>query len=294
MGIRRSEGSFEGSSGLALFRRSWSCDAPERLLLLVHGFAEHSGRYEEMGTWLAERGSAVHALDHRGHGRSQGARNFVASIDDYLDDLGTFLEIVAGEDPGLPVTLIGHSMGGLVSLTFACERKPAIASLVTSGPALELGSAMKGARLLLLRLLRRIAPRMLLDAGPPSDGLSRDPEVARVYDADPLVDTHMTPGLALAMVDAIERTAAGGAALEVPVLMLHGGDDPLCRVEGSHTFFESLPAGSAPPSAIRIYPGLLHEIFNEPEKEEIFEYLLGWIRDLESTGTGVETGTGRV
>jgi alpha-beta hydrolase superfamily lysophospholipase len=290
MGIRRTEGSFEGSGGLSLFRRSWLCDSPERVLVLVHGFAEHSGRYEDLGAWFAARGCAVHGYDHRGHGRSQGARNFVVGIGDYLDDLGVLLEIVASEHPGMPVTIVGHSMGGLVSLAFAQERKPDIASLVTSGPALVLGPAMGGAKLVLLRLLRRLVPRMLLSSGLQSGGLSHDPEVARLYDADPLVDTRMTPGLGVAMTDAIKRTAGGGAEIEVPLLMLHGGDDPLCSPNGSQTFFDGLPAGAAPPSAIHIYPGLFHEIFNEPEKQEIFETVLGWVCEQKSNRASVATG----
>jgi lysophospholipase len=290
MGIRRTEGTFEGQGGLQLFRRSWLCDDPGRVLLLVHGFAEHSGRYEHVGNWFAERGVAVHAYDHRGHGRSQGPRNYVHSFDDYLDDLSILLEIVEREHPGVPVTIVGHSMGGLISTAFVRERKPAITSLVTSGPALALGPAMGGLRMWLLRVLSWILPRILIPSGLPSDGLSRDPEVARLYDADPLVDPRITPRLAVAMTNAIARTSGGGAEIAVPMLMLHGGDDPLCAVAGSEAFFSSLPPGAAPPSAIHVYPNLLHEIFNEPEKERIFEQIDGWLRGLAAASPKAASG----
>ena len=282
MGIRRSEGSFEGEQGRRLFRRSWRGSEPERAVLLVHGFGEHSGRYEDLGSWLADRGSAVHAYDHQGHGRSSGPRNYVARFEDLLSDLDRFLACVRQEHPTVPITVVGHSMGGLVTAAFARERKPEITSLVTSGAALALGPAMSGPRMLLVRALRRVVPRLLLSAGLPSEGLSRDPEVQRRYEADPLVDTRMTPALAVEMMDAVARTAAGGAEIAVPMLLLHGADDPLCSASGSEAFFRSLPAGTSPPSALKIYPGLRHEIFNEPEKEQVFDDLLSWVRARET------------
>lgn len=292
MDIRRTEGSFEGAGGRRLFRRSWLPPAPERALVLVHGFAEHSGRYEAFGRWFAERGCAVHAHDHRGHGRSDGPRNYVASFDDYLDDVGAHLELVRAEHPELELVLVGHSMGGLITAAFSRERSPEVLGVVLSGPALALGQSLSGPKLWLARAMRRIAPRMLTDAGLPADGLSRDPEVQRLYEEDPLVDTRMTPALALAMMDAIERTEGGGRDVEVPILLLHGGDDPLCSASGSEAFFASLPDGSSPPSALKVYPGLLHEIFNEPEQEDVFADLLGWVRSLEASRPSEATGGG--
>jgi alpha-beta hydrolase superfamily lysophospholipase len=283
MDIRRNEGSFEGAEGRSLFRRSWLPEAPERALVIAHGFAEHSGRYEVFGRWFADHGCAVHAFDHQGHGRSKGPRNYVASFTDYLDDLGELLEVVRREHPGLDVVLVGHSMGGLITAAFTRERKPDVLGVVLSGPALALGQPLSGAKLWLVKLMRHVAPRFLTDAGLPADGLSRDPEVRRLYEEDPLVDTRMTPALALAMMDAMERTAGGGAEVEVPMLLLHGGADPLCSPSGSEAFAASLPGGSASLSMLKVYPGLLHEIFNEPEREDVFADLLGWVRSLETS-----------
>lgn len=290
MDIRRTEGRFEGAGGRSLFRRSWLSESPERVLVVAHGFAEHSGRYEPFGRWFAESGCAVHGYDHQGHGRSTGPRNYVASFADYLDDLGAFLDVVVHEHPGLEVVLVGHSMGGLITAGFTRERKPDVLGVVLSGPALALGQALSGPSLWFVKLLRHVAPRFLANAGLPVDGLSRDSEVQRLYEEDPLVDTRMTPALALAMRDACERTDAGGAQVEVPMLLLHGADDPLCSPSGSEVFFASLPAGSAPPSALKVYPGLLHEIFNEPEREEVFADLLGWVRSLEESRSSKAAG----
>ncbi len=290
MDIRRNEGSFEGAGGRNLFRRSWLPEAPERALVVVHGFAEHSGRYEALGCWFAEHGCAVHAYDHQGHGRSKGPRNYVASFADYQDDLGALLELVRREQRGLDLVLVGHSMGGLITAGFARERQPDVLGVVLSGPALALGQPLSGPKLWFAKLMRHVAPRLLTDSGLPADGLSRDPEVRRLYEEDPLVDTRMTPALALAMMEAMERTAGGGAEVKVPMLLLHGADDPLCSPSGSEVFFASLPAGSAPPCALKIYPGLLHEIFSEPEREEVFADLLGWVRSLEASRPSEATG----
>ena len=292
MDIRRTEGSFALAGDRGLFRRAWLPREPERVFVVAHGFAEHSGRYEALGTWFAERGCAVHAYDLRGHGRSDGPRNYVNSFADYQEDLSTVLELVRGEHPGLELVLVGHSMGGLVCAGLVCEHAPELLGVVLSGPALMLRDALSGPRLWLAKLMRRVAPHILVDAGLPVEGLSRDPEVCRLYEQDPWVDTRMTPSLAIAMGEAMQRIAAGGCRVEVPVLLLHGGDDPVCSPAGSEAFFESLPRGLAPPSALKVYPGLLHEIFNEPEKESVLGDVLDWVRCLEASPMRPAVGIG--
>jgi alpha-beta hydrolase superfamily lysophospholipase len=282
MGIRRTEASFHAGGGRLLFRRAWLPEAPERLLVVVHGFAEHSGRYEGFGSWFAQRGCAVHAYDHQGHGRSSGVRSHVHRFADLLDDLGCFVERTQAEHPELRCTLVGHSMGGLVATAFALERRPEIFALVTSGAALALGPSLSRSKMWLARALRAFAPRMALDAGLPPEALSRDAEVVRRYVEDPLVGTKMTTSLAVELMNAVARTERGDARLEHPVLLLHGGDDSLCAPAGSEAFHRKLSGRAASQSAFRIYPGLRHEIFNEPECQQVFEDLLGWLQERES------------
>lgn len=277
--IRRHETSFEGAGGARLFRRAWLPAEPVRALVVIHGFAEHSGRYEGFGAWFARRGHAVHAYDHRGHGRSEGPRGHVQRFQEYLDDLDRLLEAVRAEHPGLPLFLVGHSMGGLVMAAYLRERRPGVRGAVGSGAALALAERMPRLQVALARGLRSVAPRVSLDARLDPQGLSRDPEVVRRYLEDPLVFRRLTVSLAVELHDAARRTAGGGADVAVPLLLLHGEDDPLCPAHGSRSFHRDLPT---PGSALRIYPKLRHEIFNEPEAEEVFRDALAWLETVEA------------
>jgi len=276
--IRRTESHFAAGKGRSLFCRAWLPREPERLLVLVHGYAEHSGRYEHLGAWLAARGCAVHAYDHQGHGRSDGVRGHVRRFADLLDDLEIFLSRARQEQPGLRAFLVGHSMGGLVVAAFVRERHPELVGAVTSGAALRLAEAPSGPQLLALRLLRRVVPRFAPRRPIAPEALSRDPEVGRAYLEDPLVFRRMSLSLAAEIFDAGRRTLEGAAEVRLPMLLLHGGADPLCPASGSRAFFEQL---GTPGSDLRIYSGLRHEIFNEPEKESVFADLLGWVRERE-------------
>jgi alpha-beta hydrolase superfamily lysophospholipase len=273
--IRRVESSLTTAGGRSLFRRSWLAARPEHLLLLIHGFAEHSGRYEHFGAWFAARGCAVHAYDHQGHGRSEGVRAHVRRFDDFLDDLDGMLAVVRAEHPGLRPQLVGHSMGGLILTAFLCERAPDVAAAVTSGAALAVSENLSRGRMLAARVLRRVAPRLGLGAGLDPEGLSRDPEVVRAYVEDPLVFRRMTTSLAAELLSAIERTSHGAGRVRVPLLMLHGEADPICPSSGTRRFFEGL---AVEPRRLQIYPGLRHEIFNEPEHVRVFEDVLAWVR----------------
>lgn len=274
--IRRSESHATGTGGCRLFVRDWLPPEPERALLLVHGLAEHSGRYERMAAWFAERGCAVHAYDHRGHGRSEGRRGHLRDFEEYLDDLAAMLERVRAQHPNLPIILVGHSMGGLVVAAFVRERRSDIAAAVTSGAALQISEDLPGWMLPAARILGRLLPRLRMKNAIDPEGLSRDPEVVRAYVADPLVFDKITTSLASQIFEAIQRTASGAKDVRLPMLMLHGGADPICPVAGSRAFHAELDATR---SALRIYPELRHEIFNEPEREQVFEDLLAWVRE---------------
>jgi alpha-beta hydrolase superfamily lysophospholipase len=272
--IRRSESHLAGALGHTLFRRIWLPAEPERVLLLAHGFGEHAGRYEPFGAWFAQRGCAVHAYDHQGHGRSDGPRCHVRRFEDFLDDLDLLQRVTAEEHPGLPFFIVGHSMGGLIVAAHARERHPDVSGVVLSGAALAVAEAVSPARRWTARLLRRVAPRLTMAGGVDPDQLSRDPEVVRAYVSDPLVSRKMTVSLGWELLNAAERTLRGGADVKAPMLILHGEEDALCPARGSRVFYEQLTVAGR---ELQVYPGLRHEIFNEPEREEVFSDVERWL-----------------
>lgn len=278
--LRRAETHFAGGGGRTLFRRSWTPDGPARVVVVPHGYAEHSGRYEHVGSWLAERGCAVHAYDHQGHGHSDGKRGHAASLDSLVDDLETFVGLVREEHPGLPLFVFGHSMGGLVALAYAVTREPELTGLVSSAAALDVADPPPLSARLALLLLRPLLPRVSMPRPVADAALSRDPEVGRAYRADPLVFQTMTLALAAAIYGGGQRTLAAAANVAVPTFLLHGEADPLIPANGSRKFSQAV---SVPGSALRIYPELRHEILNEPEWESVLGDALEWLVQREQS-----------
>ena len=277
--VRRSTAYLPAADGARLFRRSWLPANPQRVLVAVHGFAEHSGRYDHVGAWFAARDFAVHSYDHRGHGRSDGERGHVDSFSQLLDDLESFLDLVRREHPELPLVLMGHSLGGLVVATLLVERKPDLLGAVVSAPPLELGPGVSKLRLRFARGARRFAPRLRLGAGIDSKDLTRDAKVASAYDDDPLVFKRATASFAAEALETISRTGGAGMHVQIPLLMLHGEADRLCPPRGSRAFHGQLRGAG---HRLRVYPMLRHEILNEPEQEQVFEDVLGWVQEREA------------
>ncbi len=259
-----------------LHRRRWSADDPHRVLVIVHGLAEHSARYEHVGRYFAARGYAVHAFDQRGHGESGGPRVHAPSFEVLLDDVEAFLGLLRGEHPGLPLVLLGHSMGGLEVASLLVSRRPQLHAAVLSGPALRVPAG--ALRMTLGRVLSWVAPRMQIPSGISPDSISRDPQVVADYVADPLIPSTLSVGLGAALIDAARATAERGGGVEVPLLIVHGEADTLCDVEGSRAFHAQV---NAPGSALRTYPTLRHEVFNEPEHEIVLADVAEWLDKLE-------------
>ncbi|MGH0037593.1 MAG: alpha/beta hydrolase [Myxococcota bacterium] len=273
-----------GAQGVSLFRRSWlPAGDPVRVIALVHGFAEHSARYDAVGAWLAARGIAVHAYDQRGHGRTASALGRVGPFEGLLDDLDAFLAGLEAEHPEVPRVLVGHSMGGLVVATHLRERRPEVDCAVVTGPALSISPDVTPARRRLAGLTRRLFPGLTVRVAIDPEGLCRDPDVVRRYVEDPLVFDRVEARFVAELLDAIERTAAEPGEIEVPLLVLHGEADPICRADASEGFHARL---ATPGSQLRIYPELRHEILNEPESEQVLRDMLDWIELTERPAHG--------
>lgn len=279
--IWRRETQIELSEAGERYRRSWLPSEPRRVMVLAHGYAEHTGRYDEMAMYFAERGFAVHAYDQAGHGRTAGARGHVDRFDRLVDELARFIELVQLDHPGLPVTLVGHSMGALVVAATAAFRTPAVERIVVSGVLLQLGGEGGGLRqsmsLGVARMLARVAPRVAMSTGLDLQGLSRDPDVIRRYEQDPFVKDRMSVRFAAGMSSMVSLVRGAADKIERPILILHGGADPICPVAGSRLLHAGLKNEVAKASSLQIYPDLRHEIFQEPERQQVWEDMLVWL-----------------
>lgn len=275
-GVRRIESHHRVADGTHLFRRAWLPDVPHHAVVLVHGFGEHSGRYDETATAFAEAGHAVEAFDLRGHGRSEGVRCHVSAFDEYLDDLDHVLARAREDHAGIPLHLLGHSMGGLITLLHLIERAPAIVSAVVTGPPLAV-APRSGPKLLFGRVVRRFFPTFSMPMGLPLEGLSRDPDVVQRYADDPLVEGNVTAALGAELALAVARAAAQPGGVRVPLLALHGEVDPICPAEATRAFMAGVGSTG---SRYLGFAGLRHEILNEPERDEVRAEILRWWKEL--------------
>jgi alpha-beta hydrolase superfamily lysophospholipase len=238
--------------------REWPAGYPRYVALLVHGYGEHTGRYEEVAGVLTGHGAAVYAPDHMGHGRSDGERVLIEDFEDVVTDVHAVVDLARAAHPGLPVVMIGHSMGGLIAARYAQRHPGELTALVLSGPVI--GDWELPRRLL---ALEEIPDTPISPAS-----LSRDPAVGAAYAADPLVwHGPMKRPTLQAFVRTLEAVAEGGDVGPLPLLCVHGDDDRLVPLPGSRVGVEPLSGGDL---TERIYPGARHEVFNETNRAEVF------------------------
>ena len=271
----------QAADGIPLVAWRWRdpLRAQKAIVVLVHGYAEHVGRYEHVVAALCGAGYTVVGMDDRGHGRSGGRRVAIRRFDSFVDDLDLLIDTNVRENG--PVFLLGHSMGGLIA-TRCAQRRTDLAGLVVSGAAYKVETELSGLQRRISALLARALPDLpLVPSGKPGI-LSRDPEVDRRFDADPL--THkgrVRVGMAFGMFIAGEDTRARASSLTLPMLVMHGTDDKLTDPAGSVAVYS---AASSADKTLKLLPGLRHEVFNEPEGPEVIADVVAWL-DARVCGT---------
>ncbi len=260
-----------------VFWRSWDSASPRGAVLIVHGLAEHSGRYQHVGRFLAGHGWAAYALDTRAHGRSPGAKVHVGDFAEFLEDVRAVLDRVRERHPGLPLFLLGHSQGGLVVLQYATRHPEGLAGIVVTSPLLDAHPSLRPSKAfgLAIAVLLRIAPRLRLPSGLDPRAISRDPAVVKAYVEDPLVSRRVSPAWYAALRRAQSEVRAGAARLAVPTLVLATPDDRLVDPAAIRRFASEAPPGRVEESW---WPGLSHELMNEPERGEVLAVVDGWLR----------------
>jgi alpha-beta hydrolase superfamily lysophospholipase len=272
--------------GLALVRRDWPSADARGTIVIVHGLGEHIGRYAHVAAHLNANGWSVVGYDQRGHGASPGERGRIAAGDDLPADLAVVIDDVRAETAG-PLVLLGHSLGGLVAARFvagALKTPPpawsrdVVDALVLSSPALAVG--MSAAQRALLAMLGPLTPNLAVGNGLDPAAISRDPAVVAAYRADPLVHDRIAPRLIRFLADAGPAVRALAPRWRVPTLLLYSGSDRLVVPAGSAAF-----AAAAPTSVVTARPfgSLFHEIFNEPEQDEVLGILTAWLDTLNLT-----------
>lgn len=235
---------------------------------------DHGGRYDHVGEWLARRGYAVYAPDLRGHGKAEGRRFFVDSFDEYVEDLGVFVQRVRAREPGKPMYVLGHSMGGEVASLFVLDRRADLQGLVLSAPALEPAGDVSRAMIWLSGVVSILFPRApvtKIDV----KALSHLPEVIQAARNDPLCGDRPAPArTGYQILVSMRRIRERAREITLPILILHGTDDQVTNPRGSERLFEL--AGSED-KQLKLYDGLYHEILNEPEQERVLEDIVGWL-----------------
>ena len=266
----------EARGSSRLYQQSWQPETDARAaILLVHGLGEHSKRYEYFARHCTQRGFAVYTLDHYGHGKSDGHPGYVERFSVFLDGVDAALINLQAQHPALPVFLVGHSMGGLIAAAYLLNRQQSVfRGCVLSGPAFITEQTPPRLLLLLNRILSLLVPTLPM-AQLDATAISRDPAVVEAYANDPLVfHGKLTSRFIAEMSAAMDSTLRRAEEINIPLILLHGDQDRLTSPSGSLEFHER--AASADKS-IKIYPGLYHEIFNEPERDQVLEDMSTWL-----------------
>ncbi|MEZ4238582.1 MAG: alpha/beta hydrolase [Myxococcota bacterium] len=262
------------ADGTCLQGYRWSPDGPPRAsVVLVHGIRDHALRYEPLATELTAAGFAVVAQDHRGHGRSGGPRQSFDAIATLEDDVALAVDQARAAAPDRPVFLFGHSMGGLVATTYVLDHPDEIAALALTGPALQLPDDVKPVEIRAARLLSRLTPGLHVQ-DIDDTAFVREPAAKAELAADPLIDHGKLPARSAgALVRGIDAVQARMAEVRLPVLALHGSEDPATNPAGSRAL---IARAASTDKTLHIVEGAAHDLLHEPEQAAVRAELVGW------------------
>jgi alpha-beta hydrolase superfamily lysophospholipase len=274
--MKHQEGVFMGVGGAELYYQGWLPEGEVRaVLVIVHGLAEHSGRYMNVVNRFVPLGYAVYGIDHIGHGRSEGRRLYVERFADYTEPLKTYVDMVRCWQPDKPIYLVGHSMGGLIGLLYLLDHQKGMAGAVLSGPAVKPPGDIPAAVIFVGRLLSVLLPGMGLVPPVDAGGVCSDPAVVKAYLADPLVYRgKLTARLGAELIAAMGRARAEANRITLPLLILQGDADRLVDPSGAQVLYEKVASSD---KKLVVYKGFFHEVFNEPQHDLVLSDVERWV-----------------
>jgi acylglycerol lipase len=269
------DGKFKGVRNVDIYYQGWVPEGDVKaVLLIVHGLGEHCGRYMNVVNHFVPLGYAVYGLDHVGHGKSEGLREYVEQFADFTDTLTIFYRMVTEWQVNKPVFVLGHSMGGLITSYYLLDHQDKFQGAVISAPAVQVGESISQVTITMSKVLSKLLPKMgliALDAG----DISRDPDVVAAYINDPLVfHGKTTARLAAEMLSAMMRVTAEAGKISLPFIIVQGGADSLVEPAGAKMLYDT---ASSEDKSIKIYEGLYHEVFNEPERDRVLSDVEAWL-----------------
>ena len=255
------EGHFSGRRGCRIYWQGWTPEGPPRAVVVIaHGASEHGGRYRYVVERLLPDEFAIYAPDHRGHGRSEGPRAYLDRFSNVVADLDALVDLASAQHPGLPVFLLGHSMGGCVAVAYALEHQRRLAGLALSAPLAHIAAAPLPLRMV-ARTLSKVAPKTGVYEVEAHD-ISRDPGEVRAYDEDPLVYRGKLPARTVTeLADTIGTFEERVPEIDIPLLVMHGTGDRIVPIQGAEMIVER---ASSTDKTFERYDGYYHELFNEP------------------------------
>ena len=270
-----SDGQFKGACDVDIYYQTWLPEGEiKAAVLLVHGLGEHSGRYLNLVNRFVALGYSVYAVDHIGHGKSEGIRKHVDSFSDFSDTLDIYVERLKEWHGDKPLFLLGHSMGGLIAAHYLLKHQSLFTGAILSAPALKISDGIPQIKIVVGKFLARFFPKAgLLPIHPTR--ISRDLSVVQSYMDDPLIHKGKASArLASELVNAMQRVHEGAATFTLPMLIIQGTEDAIVHPQGSQEFYDGIASKD---KTLKMYEGLYHEAFNEPEKEQVFNDVEQWL-----------------
>ena len=269
---------WKSNDGLEIFGQKWENDnlPPKGVICLVHGFGEHSSRYEHVAQFFTDNNYAVIAYDHRGHGRSGGKKGHFVSYDEFMNDVENLVNQADIHFPNLPKIIYGHSMGGNVVANYAIKRNPKVAGIILSSPFFNTAFEPPAIKIALGKLMRNIIPTLSLPSGLDVNAISRDKDVVKKYSEDPMVFDSISSKMGIELIEFGQEAIENAAKLSLPALIFHGTADQLTSFDATKQFV----ANAGKNVTFIPYEGLYHECHNEPEKAQVLDNILKWCNNL--------------